>query len=113
MSNEKVLEITVLEQVIPELTKDEQILEFIDSSDFSRVDVLITLQMVSTPPTKRGKLEIGQYSEIMGALNKGVTNKDLSIKYGVTPSRISEIKTGKSIPQGALRSWMAQKYSTV
>ena len=105
----------MLDQIISEdesvLTKDEQIMKMIDDSDFSRSEVLITLQVSKVTVTRRSKLQTEDYAKIMLALKSGQTNKSLSIKYKVTASRISEIKSEKSIPKDALRSYLEAKYS--
>ena len=89
-----------------------KILKFIDDSEFSRSEVLIELRLnLDNKPTKRGKLEIKDYAEIMRQLKLGVSNKRLSYLYKVTPSRISEIKSEKSIPNSALKEYLEVKYS--
>ena len=94
------------------MSNDKLILDFIDNSDFSRAEVLITLQTTLNPvSTSRGKLKTEDYAEIMKLLNLGSTNKELALQYKVTSSRISEIKTGKSIPANAFRSYLEVKYA--
>ncbi len=92
----------------------QRILKFIDDSEFSRADVLIALKTVFEAPAKRGKrgkLKTEDYGAIMAALKAGETNKELAAKYGVSSSRISEIRNEKSIPRDALASYLEAKYS--
>ena len=93
------------------MINERQILKFIDDSEFSRSDVLITLRLnLDDKPVKRGKLEMKDYADIMRSLKSGVKNSELAKKYKVTASRISEIKSEKSIPISALKSYLEVKY---
>ena len=96
-----------------EPTTLRKILDMIEASEFSTAEVFAELSVAFAPrPAKRGKLELQDYVSIITALNSGSRNKDLAELYnGVTPSRISEIKTGKSIPTAILRDYNLAKFS--